>query len=94
MANEISLKIKTDAPYTSEEKQELLEAFIDFMMEADGDVDAESAEISIQAEGASSSPISESAKREIIEEFLKNSSVTARVTIAETEGIGVEFNLD
>jgi predicted house-cleaning noncanonical NTP pyrophosphatase (MazG superfamily) len=82
MANEIVFKIGTEAFYSAEEKNALLEAFIEFMVDYDEDSDADTAEVVISdssAEPSSNGEISDEKKREIISEFLNNAQIEYQV---------------
>lgn len=89
MANQITFTIETDAPYSEKEKENLLDAFLEFIVGEDGDVDTDSVEVSI-VDADSIADADNQKKREIVEDFLKKMNVTARVYIAEPENLGVE----
>lgn len=84
--NRLAFVIETDAPYSEEELEDLKEAFIQFMEENDQDVDSRTAEIAIADVDEKPSLVTDAQKQEIIEEFLKGSVITARISIANDEG--------
>lgn len=81
--NKLTFAIETDAPYSPEEIEDLKAGFIEFMEDADQDVDSRTAQVSIAAADDDSSMTQ---NQEIIEKFLKDSVVTARVVIVNNEG--------
>lgn len=47
MANRISFSILTDAPYSEKEKENLIDAFLEFISEEDPDIDVNSVEFDL-----------------------------------------------
>jgi hypothetical protein len=92
--NKLFFAIETEAPYTEQEIQDLTEAFTTFALEVDPDVDPETAEVSISDAKDKSGGITDEQKREIIEDFLKNSSTVLSVQIAQDGEIYKTLSLE
>ena len=91
--NRIKFLIDTDAPYTASEIEDLLSAFVEFMVEQDGDVNVNAADVEVFDVDSAEDGISAEKKKEIVEEFLKNASVISTVSISD-ENVATSFNLD
>lgn len=81
MANEITLKFNSEASWTKDDKRDLLESFADFIREIDDDAVEGSFTIEIVEEGTEVNAVTEAQKKEIIEDFLDNSTFTADVKV-------------
>lgn len=79
MSNVIKFEIETDANYTAEEKIELLDAFLDFMARTDSDIIDGTEEVEIVSKAAVLNG-DNTKKDEIIQEFLKEASITVNVS--------------
>lgn len=76
----IKLEIDTEAFYSDEEKQDLLEAFIEWAVANDPDADPESAEVEITKEKVAAG-VTEDTKRAIIETFLEKASIVTTISL-------------
>lgn len=83
MANRISFSILTDAPYTKAEENDLIDAFITFILEEDPDVDTDSVEFSI-TEADSQDGEAEKIRQAAIE-MIQNGILTVKVSAADAE---------
>lgn len=92
MANEITLKFTSEASWTKDDKQDLLESFADFIREIDDDAVEGSFSIEIVEEGTEVSVITDAQKNEFIEEFLDNSTFTVKLNVTNG-GLGFETTL-
>lgn len=79
MSNVIRFEIETDANYNTEEKLELLDAFLEFMNGIDQEVIDGTEEVKIVSK-ASVLNGDNAKKDEIIQEFLKETSVTVSIS--------------
>lgn len=91
MTNKLTLSCETAAPWSEDEKDDLLNAWVKWMVQQDGDVDPDSADIEVV--DTATVPDDSAKKAEIIAEFVKNSTIVATVTI-DPEGIDFTTNLD
>lgn len=80
MGNVIKLEIDTDDSYTTEEKEDLLESFLEFIQDKDPSVveGTESIRI-VSSDEVSNGDVSDEKKREIISEFLEGAQVEFQV---------------
>lgn len=85
MTNRIVLSINTEAPYSEDEKDDLLTAFVEWAEEQDGDVDVNSGDIDI-VDAMTTTDVSEDRKVEIVQEWLKSANIVATVSIGDDEG--------
>ncbi len=79
MSNVIRFEIETDANYSAEEKVELLDAFLEFMAETDSDIIDGTEDVKIVSK-ASVLNGDNAKKDEIIQEFLKEASISVSVS--------------
>lgn len=88
MSHIIRFEIETNSPYSDGETEELLNNFLDFMNEVDGDIVEDSEEIVI-FDKDNAPAISDAQKQEIVKQWLDEAEFTAQITV---DGIPVEAN--
>lgn len=92
MANLLKFEIETEAPYSDEETESLLDAFLDFIRSEDGDVIDGTESLKIVDSGSvSADGITNDQKREIIQRFLDGSNFKLRLNISNGD---IEQELD
>ncbi|GHF92231.1 hypothetical protein [Streptomyces griseosporeus] len=90
MTNIIRFEIATDAPYSEDEKDALLEDFLDFMKGADGDVIEGTESVKIVSKDDAKKPvISDEQRKEIIGEFLADTTISVSVVLQDGDGLVV-----
>lgn len=82
MPNVIRFEIETEAPYSKDEKEALLDSFLTFMQEEDPDVVEGTEEIEIVPSGTPKAVITEEQKRAIVDELLQKATVSGGVTLS------------
>lgn len=92
MANRITFTIDTDAPYSAEEKDVLLNNLVDFFKDEDPDAIDGTEEISIVDVELVDDDISEEKKQAIAVAFLSDATITAKLNVG-VDGISFETTL-
>lgn len=91
MTNIIRLEVKTNSSYSEAEKVELLDTFVEFIGEADGDIVEDSESVIIVDEDDDTDNISDAKKQEIVKEWLDEAEITAVFSL--TNGWAMEAKL-
>lgn len=90
--NIVTFTFKTEAPWTANELDDLNSQLAEVVQGMDDDAVADSCSATVEPETERSLSVSAEMRRQIIEEFLSDSEVTARVNLA-INGIGIETTL-
>lgn len=93
MANEITFKFKSDAPWSDSELGDLFETFLDEVKRIDDDFVANSASINLTEEGNEDNK----AARDAAIEMIANGKLSVTVQLKDDEGVSLyenEFDAD